>query len=112
MKVYTVTYLFKSEKDWLKFAGDMDTHPTIKYLSRKNTVKAIDCEEVGIGEHDGVEFYFKLKKDAIVFSKQFKIPVSRITSEEYDSHDPWLPEGCDDFDDCYEIYGDIPGDRG
>ena len=110
-KVYTVTYVFKSEKDWLKFACDIDKHPTIKYLSKKNTVKALDCEEVCIGEHNGVEFYFKLKKDATIFSKQFKIPVFHITSTEYDARNPWLPDGCDSFAECYEIYGNIPGAR-
>lgn len=112
MKVYAVTYRFKSEKDSDRFTCDMDNHPVIKYLSKKNTVKAVDCEDVVVGEFDGVEFYFKLKKDAVVFSRQFKITVSHITSTEYDVVDnPWLPDGCDSFAECYEIYGDIPGFR-
>ena len=111
MRAYTVTYKFKSEKDQDKFTFDMDNHPIIKYLSKKNTIKAIDCEDVVVGEYDGVEFYFKLKKDAIVLSKQFKIPVSHIISTEYDAHNPWLPDGCDSFAECYEIYGNIPGAR-
>lgn len=111
MRVYIATYVFKSEKDWDKFAGCMDNHPTIKYLSKKNTVKAIDCEEIDISEHGGIEFYFKLKKDAKVFSKQFRIPVSHITSEEYNIFNPQLPDGCDSLADCYEIYGAVPGFR-
>jgi hypothetical protein len=111
MKVYAVTCIFKSEKDCDKFTCDMDNHPIIKYLSKKNTVKAIDCEDAVIGKYGGVEFYFKLKKDAVVLSKQFKIPVSHIVSAEYDARNPWLPDDCDSFVDSYEIYGDIPGAR-
>ena len=105
-------YYFKSKKDHEKFMFDMDNHPTIKYLSKKNNVKALDCEENTDNDNrETVEFYFKLKKDAVVFSKQFKIPVSHIIVDEYDSYNPWLPDNCDNFDDCYEIYGDIPGFR-
>ena len=111
--VYTVTYFFKNERDEFKFATNMDNHITIKYLSKKNNVKALDCEEISDPKTNksGVEFYFKLKKDAVVFSKYLSIPVSHITKEEYDYDDPWLPPGMT-YDDCMDIYGDIPGNRG
>lgn len=78
-------------------------------------------------EPDFYRFNFLVKKHATEVAKAFKADnkVYKIeqlvldtegecwwTWPEVEDRNPWLPEGCDNFDDCYEIYGDIPGDRG
>ena len=108
MKTYVVTYFFKNEQD--KFT---DTDITLDYLL--TNIKALYVEEIYdiTTDRDGVEFYFKLKKDAVEFSKYHNISISHImivnlTKEQ--THDPWLPPGMD-YEMCMDMYGAIPGDR-
>ena len=114
MKVYDVYYIFKDEEDQDVF----DNHPIIQWLCdlKEDKYKPVDCKAVdcidGVKGQDGVLFSFDTKKAATKFAKKFGIPVSSILcSVNPDFSNPWLPEGCNNFDDCYEIYGAVPGFR-
>ena len=113
MRVYSVFFKFKNSREEMAFACEMDSHKTIKWLSKDNNPKALDCEECEDDDgNTGVEFYFKKKKDAILFADQFSIPIKTIIKvDSYDNRNPWLPEGCDSIEDCIDIYGDVPGFR-
>jgi len=105
MKVYSVLYSFKSDEEETKFIlGSMEGMEKMKNIVE---IALVD------GDYGAAEIYFKFKKDADKFAKQFNIPCSEILKHNnYTYENPWLPLGCNSFEDCYEIYGDIPGDRG
>lgn len=108
MKVYSVYYIFKDEEENDLFSMNMDEHPTIKWLSAlsNENEKPVECDEVSddLGQN-GVEFYFRTKKAAKAFAKEFNIPVDSIgPSNETDFFNPWLEGWNGDWDD-------VPGFR-
>lgn len=110
MKVYPVTYIFKNKRDYDSYMSNMDNHPVFKYLS-KGPVKALDAEDCTLDDgRDAVELTFQTKKDAETFAHHFGID-DKIKGYEFEQFNPWLPDGCADYDEAMNIYGEMPGDR-
>jgi hypothetical protein len=116
MKVYDVFYIFKDPADEELFSMFSETkHPITEWLSslKEDKEKPIYTEEVeDFDGNEGIVFYFRTKKAATKFAKRFGISISSIfCTVNPDFSNPWFPEGCNSFNDCYEIHGDVPGFR-
>lgn len=113
IKGYVVTYRFKTEEEYEFYqSNEPEDFAPFKWLNDTNT-PVVDVEE---GEDDSreyntecIDFSFRLKKDATKFAKQFKLEVSGPYNVQ--PFNPWLPEGCDNYEDVVDIYGAFPGDR-
>ena len=117
-KIYKDIIAFIKKNDYLLYDED----------SQSFFDPATDDPKDYAEEPDFYVFKFLIKKHATAVAKAFKTENKVYKLEQGvldtqgecwwhwpeidDDHDPWLPENCDDFDDCYDTYGDIPGNRG
>ena len=112
MKVYDVFYIFKDPADVKLFSICTETMmPPYEWLLEDKEMPVHIEEVTDDNDNEGLVFYFRTKKAATKFAKNFGVPISSISCLNADFSNPWFPEGCNSFDDCYEIYGDVPGFR-
>ena len=78
----------------------------------------VDGEYDIVNDPDFYSFAFLIKKDAQALAKEFNLELITHDTGEYFTWppipretNPWLPENVDSYEQCMEIYGDIPGDR-
>jgi len=102
MKAYIVNYNFETKQEYIDFCTNGDDSKLIVWLVDKE-ISPIAIEDVDDDGKDGVEFSFRLKKDATKFAKAFGLQVEG--PHDCDFSNPWLPY------DWNGDWDDLPGFR-
>lgn len=114
----------KKYKEIVKYITSNELRLDHEYFQETGFVDGEDDPEWYKEDPTFYRFSFVVKKDARMVAKEFGLEMQTTDSEgecwwhwpnlEDDQGDPGdscMPDGMS-FDDCMEIYGDIPGDRG
>lgn len=114
----------KKYKEIVKYITSNELRLDHEYFQETSFEVGVDDPEDYMLDPTFYRFSFVVKKDARMVAKEFGLEMQTTDTEgecwwhwpklEYDPGDPgdsFMPDGMS-FDDCMEIYGDIPGDRG